>query len=217
MSNMNIKDISSEELKKMISSLKAQGITNTSVLDIISTIQRHIFVEPALRGRAYDFDALPIGFNQTISSPYIVAKMTQLLIETDNMKNVLEIGTGCGYQACILSKLFKRVTTIERIEPLYLKTKALLKSLNYKNISSIYGDGFDGYKLNGPYDAIIMTASPSIIPDKLISQLKPNGRMVLPLNVNGSQKLYRVKNTKKGIFKKEVDDVLFVPMLQGTV
>ena len=217
MSNMNIKDISSEELKKMISSLKAQGITNTSVLDIISTIQRHIFVEPALRGRAYDFDALPIGFNQTISSPYIVAKMTQLLIETDNMKNVLEIGTGCGYQACILSKLFKRVTTIERIEPLYLKTKALLKSLNYKNISSIYGDGFDGYKLNAPYDAIIMTASPSIIPDKLISQLKPNGRMVLPLNVNGSQKLYRVKNTKKGIFKKEVDDVLFVPMLQGII
>ena len=217
MSNMNIKDISSEELKKMISSLKAQGITNTSVLDIISTIQRHIFVEPALRGRAYDFDALPIGFNQTISSPYIVAKMTQLLIETDNMKNVLEIGTGCGYQACILSKLFKRVTTIERIEPLYLKTKALLKSLNYKNISSIYGDGFDGYKLNAPYDAIIMTASPSIIPDELISQLKPNGRMVLPLNVNGSQKLYRVKNTKKGIFKKEVDDVLFVPMLQGII
>ena len=215
--NMNMKDISSEELRKMISSLKAQGITNTSVLDIMSTIQRHIFMEPALRGRAYDFDALPIGFNQTISSPYIVAKMTQLLIETDSMKNVLEIGTGCGYQACILSKLFERVTTMERIEPLYLKTKALLKSLNYKNISLIYGDGFDGYKLNGPYDAIIMTASPSIIPDKLISQLKPNGRMVLPLNVNGSQKLYRVKNTNKGIFKKEVDDVLFVPMLQGII
>ena len=217
MNSMNIKDISSEELRKMISSLKTQGITNTSVLDIMSTIQRHIFMEPALRGRAYDFDALPIGFNQTISSPYIVAKMTQLLIETDSMKNVLEIGTGCGYQACILSKLFERVTTVERIKPLYLKTKALLKSLNYKNISSIYGDGFDGYKLNAPYDAIIMTASPSIIPDKLISQLKPNGRMVLPLNVNGSQKLYRVKNTKKGIFKKEVDDVLFVPMLQGII
>ena len=214
---MSIKDISSEELRKMISSLKAQGITNTSVLDIMSTIERHMFMEPALRGRAYDFDALPIGFNQTISSPYIVAKMTQLLIEADSMKNVLEIGTGCGYQACILSKLFERVTTIERVEPLYLKTKNLLKSLNYKNILSIYGDGFDGYKLNGPYDAIIMTASPSIIPDKLISQLKPNGRMVLPLNVNGSQKLYRVKNTKKGIFKKEVDDVLFVPMLEGIV
>ena len=214
---MSIKDISSEKLKKMISSLKEQGITNTSVLDIMSTVQRDIFIEPALRARAYDFDALPIGFNQTISSPYIVAKMSQLLIEIDSMQNVLEIGTGCGYQACILSKLFEHVTTIERIEPLYLKTKTLLKSLGHKNILSIYGDGFDGYKLNGPYDAIIMTASPSIIPDKLISQLKPNGRMVLPLNVNGSQKLYRVKNTKKGIFKKEVDDVLFVPMLQGTV
>ena len=214
---MSNKDISSEKLKKMISSLKEQGITNTSVLDIMSTIQRDIFIEPALRARAYDFDALPIGFNQTISSPYIVAKMSQLLIETDSMQNVLEIGTGCGYQACILSKLFERVTTIERIEPLYLKTKTLLKSLGHKNILSIYGDGFDGYKLNAPYDAIIMTASPSIIPDKLISQLKPNGRMVLPLNVNGSQKLYRVKNTKKGIFKKEVEDVLIVQMLQGTV
>ena len=201
MNCMDIKDISSEELRKLVSSLKQQGITNASVLDIMSTIQRHIFVEPALRGRAYDFDALPIGFNQTISSPYIVAKMTQLLIETDSMKSVLEVGTGCGYQACVLSKLFDRVTTIERIKPLYEKTSVLLKSLNYRNITSIYGDGFEGYKLNAPYDAIIMTASPSIIPDKLISQLKPNGRMVLPLNINGSQKLYRVKNTKRGILK----------------
>ena len=214
---MNIKDISSEELRKLVSSLKQQGITNDSVLNIMSTIQRHIFIEPALRGRAYDFDALPIGFNQTISSPYIVAKMTQLLIETDSMKNVLEIGTGCGYQTCVLSELFESVTTIERIKPLFEKTSSLLKSLNYKNILSIYGDGFEGYKSNAPYDAIIMTASPSVIPDKLVSQLKPNGRMVLPLNINGSQKLYRIKNTKKGILKKEVDDVLFVPMLEGII
>ena len=214
---MDIKDISSEELRKLVSSLKQQGITNDSVLNIMSTIQRHIFIEPALRGRAYDFDALPIGFNQTISSPYIVAKMTQLLIETDSMKNVLEIGTGCGYQTCVLSELFERVTTIERIKPLFEKTSSLLKSLNYKNILSIYGDGFEGCKSNAPYDAIIMTASPSVIPDKLVSQLKPNGRMVLPLNINGSQKLYRIKNTKKGILKKEVDDVLFVPMLEGII
>jgi protein-L-isoaspartate(D-aspartate) O-methyltransferase len=214
---MDIKDISSEELRKLVSSLKQQGITNDSVLNIMSTIQRHIFIEPALRGRAYDFDALPIGFNQTISSPYIVAKMTQLLIETDSMKNVLEIGTGCGYQTCVLSELFESVTTIERIKPLFEKTSSLLKSLNYKNILSIYGDGFEGCKSNAPYDAIIMTASPSVIPDKLVSQLKPNGRMVLPLNINGSQKLYRIKNTKKGILKKEVDDVLFVPMLEGII
>ena len=214
---MDIKDISSEELRKLVSSLKQQGITNDSVLNIMSTIQRHIFIEPALRGRAYDFDALPIGFNQTISSPYIVAKMTQLLIETDSMKNVLEIGTGCGYQTCVLSELFEHVTTIERIKPLFEKTSRLLKSLNYKNILSIYGDGFEGYKSNAPYDAIIMTASPSVIPDKLVSQLKPNGRMVLPLNINGSQKLYRIKNTKKGILKKEVDDVLFVPMIEGII
>ena len=217
MNNMTIKDISSEESRKLINSLKKKGITNIDVLSIMSKIQRHLFVEPALRGRAYDFDALPIGFNQTISSPYIVAKMTQLLVETDSMKNVLEIGTGCGYQACILSKLFGRVTTVERIKPLYDKTSMLLKSLNYKNITLIYGDGFKGYKINAPYDAIIMTASPTNIPDELISQLKPNGRMVLPLNVNGSQKLYRIKNTKRGILKKEVDDVLFVPMLEGII
>ena len=217
MSDMDTKDFSSDESKKLISSLKKHGITNTAVLNIMSNIQRHLFIEPALRGRAYDLDALPIGFNQTISSPYIVAKMTQLLIENDSMKNVLEIGTGCGYQACILSKLFSHVTTIERIKPLYDKTSSLLKSLNCKNILSIYGDGFKGNKANAPYDAIIMTASPSSIPDELVSQLKPNGRMVLPLNINGSQKLYRIKNTKKGILKKEVDDVLFVPMLEGVI
>ena len=209
--------ISSDQKNLILSRLKNQGITNTSVLDIMSTMPRHLFIEPALRNRAYDDDALPIGFNQTISSPYIVAKMTQLLIEEDNMGKVLEIGTGCGYQTAILSKLFTHVTTIERIKPLQQKTENLLKKSEYKNIKFVYGDGFDGYHANAPYDAIIMTASPSNIPEKLISQLTSNGRMVLPLNMNGKQKLFRVKNTKNGVFKKEVDDVLFVPMLEGVI
>ena len=212
------KDIISSDQKNLIlSRLKSQGITNTSVLDIMSTMPRHLFIEPALKNRAYDDDALPIGFSQTISSPYIVAKMTQLLIEEDNMGKVLEIGTGCGYQTAILAKLFTHVTTIERIKPLQQKTENLLKKLEYKNIKFIYGDGFDGYRANAPYDAIIMTASPSDIPEKLVSQLTSNGRMVLPLNMNGKQKLFRVKNTKNGVFKKEVDDVLFVPMLEGVI
>ena len=209
--------ISSDQQNLILSRLKSQGITDTSVLDIMSTMPRHLFIEPALKNRAYDDDALPIGFSQTISSPYIVAKMTQLLIEEDNMGKVLEIGTGCGYQSAILAKLFTHVTTIERIKPLQQKTENLLKKLEYKNIKFIYGDGFDGYRANAPYDAIIMTASPSDIPEKLVSQLTSNGRMVLPLNMNGKQKLFRVKNTKNGVFKKEVDDVLFVPMLEGVI
>tara|TARA_B100000475_G_scaffold64275_1_gene45477 strand:+ start:3433 stop:4077 length:645 start_codon:yes stop_codon:yes gene_type:complete len=209
--------ISSDQQNLILSRLKSQGITDTSVLDIMSTMPRHLFIEPALKNRAYDDDALPIGFSQTISSPYIVAKMTQLLMEEDNMGKVLEIGTGCGYQSAILSKLFTHVTTIERIKPLQQKTENLLKKLEYKNIKFVYGDGFDGYYANAPYDAIIMTASPSDIPEKLVSQLTSNGRMVLPLNMNGKQKLFRVKNTKNGVFKKEVDDVLFVPMLQGVI
>ena len=143
--------------------------------------------------------------------------MTQLLMEEDNMEKVLEIGTGCGYQTAILSNLFTHVTTIERIKPLQQKTEKLFKKSEYKNIKFVYGDGFDGYHAYAPYDAIIMTASPSDIPEKLISQLTPNGRMVLPLNINGKQKLFRVKNTKNGILKKEVDDVLFVPMLEGVI
>ena len=209
--------ISSDQKNLILNRLKSQGITDTSVLDIMSTMPRHLFIEPALKNRAYDDDALPIGFSQTISSPYIVAKMTQLLIEEDNMGKVLEIGTGCGYQTAILAKLFTHVTTIERIKPLQQKTENLLKKLNYKNIKFVYGDGFDGYYANAPYDAIIMTASPSDIPEKLVSQLTSNGRMVLPLNMNGKQKLFRVKNTKNGVFKKEVDDVLFVPMLEGVI
>ena len=209
--------ISSDQQNLILSRLKSQGITDTSVLDIMSSMPRHLFIEPALKNRAYDDDALPIGFSQTISSPYIVAKMTQLLMEEDNMGKVLEIGTGCGYQSAILAKLFTHVTTIERIKPLQQKTENLLKKLEYKNIKFVYGDGFDGYYANAPYDAIIMTASPSDIPEKLVSQLTSNGRMVLPLNMNGKQKLFRVKNTKNGVFKKEVDDVLFVPMLQGVI
>ena len=172
-------------------------------------------MDPAFHPRAYDDDALPIGFDQTISSPSIVAKMTQLIYEDNKMKNVLEIGTGCGYQTSILSKLFISVTTIERIKSLHLTAKKRLRDFNYNNITFLHGDGFHGHKSNSPYDAIIMTASPNEIPSGLVSQLKPSGRIILPLNINGSQKLFRIKNTKNGLLKKEVDDVLFVPMLEG--
>ena len=204
-----------EAHSKLIDHLEKKGVPNKSILDVLSTIPRHIFVESALQKRAYDDDALPIGYNQTISSPSIVAKMTELIFEQDKMTNVLEIGTGCGYQTSILAKLFMRVTTIERIKALHDNSKKLLNSLAYKNVTHVHGDGFEGHKKNSPYDAIIMTASPNDIPSKLIQQLKPSGRMVVPLNIDGSQKLFRIKNTKNGLLKKEVDDVLFVPMLEG--
>ena len=212
---MTNENIFNEKRSKLVDYLKGTGITNQDVLNAILNVPRHSYVDPAFHPRAYDDDALPIGFDQTISSPTIVAKMTQLIYEDNKMKNVLEIGTGCGYQTSILSKLFTSVTTIERIKSLHLMAKKRLSDFNYNNITFLHGDGFHGHKSNSPYDAIIMTASPNEIPSCLVSQLKQSGRIILPLNINGSQKLFRVKNTKNGLLKKEVDDVLFVPMLEG--
>ena len=207
---------SSVARQNLIDLLKNQGISNKVVLNLIQNIPRHLFLETALANRAYENVALPIGYEQTISQPYIVAKMTQVLIEKDNMIKVLEIGTGSGYQTAILASLFDQVITIERIQPLFNRTKNLLKDIGFKNIKCIHGDGFEGSVINGPYDAILITASPTTIPEKLVKQLKPNGRMILPLNQKGAQKLLRIKNTRNGILKKVIDDVLFVPMLEGT-
>mgnify|MGYP001291422944 CR=1 FL=1 len=202
---------------KFIDSLRNQGIKNKLILEILSTIPREVFIEPALRTRAYDQDALPIGCNQTISSPYIVAKMSEIIFERDNMGSVLEIGTGCGYQTAVLSSLFDNVISIERIEALHLRAKKTLSSLNLKNITLIYGDGYEGYSKQNYFDAIILTAAPEMIPDKLLEQLNENGRMILPLHVGATQKLYRIKKTKTGIHKKDIDDVRFVPMLEGKI
>ena len=202
---------------KFIDSLRDQGIKNELILEIIATLPRELFIEPALRTRAYDQDALPIGCNQTISSPYIVAKMSEIIYERDNMGSVLEIGTGCGYQTAILSSLFDNVVSIERIKTLHLRAKKTLASLNLRNITLIHGDGHEGYSKQNHFDAIILTAAPAKVPDKLLNQLNEHGRMILPLDVNGSQKLFRFKRTKNGIHKKDIDDVRFVPMLEGIV
>ena len=202
---------------KFIDSLREQGIKNELILEIIATLPRELFIEPALRTRAYDQDALPIGCNQTISSPYIVAKMSEIIYERDNMGSVLEIGTGCGYQTAILSSLFDNVVSIERIKTLHLRAKETLASLNLRNITLIHGDGHEGYSKQNHFDAIILTAAPAKVPDKLLNQLNEHGRMILPLDVNGSQKLFRLKRTKNGIHKKDIDDVRFVPMLEGIV
>ena len=199
----------------LLNLLRKKGITNEKVLNIIGKLSRESFLDPAFKQRAYDDDALPIGHSQTISSPYIVAKMSQLIIEEDKMDKVLEIGTGCSYQTIILSHLFKNVVSNERIKALHLKARSIISSFNRPNIKLVFGDGYEGSKINSPYDAIIITAAPNEIPSKLVQQLTIHGRMVVPLNRNGRQILLKIKNTPKGIIEKEIDDVLFVPMLKG--
>tara|TARA_Y100000816_G_scaffold233100_1_gene178492 strand:- start:236 stop:877 length:642 start_codon:yes stop_codon:yes gene_type:complete len=210
-------EIINHKKNQLLNLLKDKGITNEKVIRIMERIPRESFVDPALKQMAYDDDALPIGHNQTISSPYIVAKMSQMIIEEDKMDKVLEIGTGCSYQTVVLSYLFKKVVSIERIKPLYMKSKKIVSDFNRNNIKLIFGDGYLGSKIDAPFDAIIITAAPDEIPKSLIQQLKTHGRMIMPLNKNGKQILLRIKNTPKGIILKEIDDVLFVPMLKGII
>ena len=201
--------------EKLIDELKRLGIKNSEVMNLISHMPRHLFIDTALANRAYENVSLPIGFKQTISQPYMVARITELIHETDSMNNVLEIGTGSGYQTSLLSMLFKKVTTVERISSLHEKSKKNLLQLGFKNISFILGDGHLGYLPNSPYDAVIITAAAESIPDNLISQISEKGRIVLPLIDNKNQKLVKLKNTKNGIIKKTVEDVFFVPLLSG--
>ena len=210
-------EIINHKKNQLINLLRDKGITNEKVISIMEKIPRESFIDPALKQMAYDDDALPIGHNQTISSPYIVAKMSQIIIEEDKMGKVLEIGTGCSYQTVVLSYLFKKVVSIERIKPLYIKSKKIISDFNRNNIKLIFGDGYMGSKIDAPFDAIIITAAPDEIPKSLIEQLKTRGRMIMPLNKNGKQILIRIKNTPKGTILKEIDDVLFVPMLKGII
>ena len=210
-------EIINHKKNQLINLLRDKGITNEKVIRIMERIPRESFIDPALKQMAYDDDALPIGHNQTISSPYIVAKMSQIIIEEDKMDKVLEIGTGCSYQTVVLSYLFKKVVSIERIKPLYIKSNKIVSDFNRNNIKLIFGDGYMGSEIDAPFDAIIITAAPDEIPKSLIQQLKTHGRMIMPLNKNGKQILLRIKNTPKGLIMKEIDDVLFVPMLKGII
>ena len=148
-------EIINHKKNQLINLLRDKGITNEKVISIMEKIPRESFIDPALKQMAYDDDALPIGHNQTISSPYIVAKMSQIIIEEDKMDKVLEIGTGCSYQTVVLSYLFKKVVSIERIKSLYIKSKKIVSDFNRNNIKLIFGDGYTGSKIDAPFDAII--------------------------------------------------------------
>ena len=202
---------------RMIEALRLSGVRNERVLSVMAKVPRHVFIEEALQERAYEVDkALPIGHGQTISTPEIVAIMTELLCENGIPKKVLEIGTGCGYQTAILAKLAKEVYTVERIAPLMDRARRTLRDLRYFNIIFKHADGHFGYADGGPYDGIIMTAAATYVPGELKQQLKVGGRMVLPVGKDSeSQKLMVIDRTTDGFDEKIVHDVRFVPLVPG--
>ena len=201
---------------RMVERLREQGITDEMVLAVINTIPRHLFVEEALASRAYEDVSLPINFGQTISSPWIVARMTELLRGSHSLNKVLEIGTGCGYQTAVLAKLAKEVYSIERIGPLLTRTRIRLRELRITNISLKHADGLLGFPDVGPFDAIIMTAVTTQIPELLLEQLTVGGRMVYPKGVS-KQFLCVIEHTPQGFIETILDEVKFVPILSGVV
>ena len=202
---------------RLVQRLQDQGITNLAVLDRIRNVPRHIFVDEALASRAYEDTALPIGYSQTISQPYIVARMTEALIEGGHkLGKVLEVGTGCGYQTAVLAPFAKKIYSIERIAPLAKRAQATLKELGIKNVMLKHGDGTVGWKSQKPFDGILVAAAPLAVPDALFAQLANKGRLIVPVGPEGHQQLLRFTRRDDRIEKEVLGAVAFVPMLGGT-
>ena len=202
---------------RLVDRLREQGIKNEHILDIIRDTPRHVFVDEALAHRAYEDTALPIGFNQTISRPYVVAKMTEALFSDGPIENVLEVGTGSGYQTALLSQLVPKICTVERIKGLLDRAKELLGTIGYRNIQFKHTDGATGWAQEGPYDAIIVTASPRFVPPDLIAQLSPTGKMVLPVGETRNQRLLYLQKKGGEVEQQVLEAVKFVPLLDGKV
>ena len=201
---------------RLIQRLRDQGIESEVVLEVMRRVPRHIFVDEALSHRAYEDTALPIGYGQTISQPYIVALMTQSLLEDDEPGSVLEIGTGCGYQTAVLASIFHQVYSVERIEALYNQAKQRLADLEFYNIQLRHTDGIGGWP-NPSYrfNRIIMTAACSEIPEALIEQLGENGVMVFPYDDGYDQTLIKLTRSAHGLVEEPIAKVSFVPLLSG--
>ncbi len=202
---------------RMIKRLIEQGITDERVLNVMRTTPRHIFMDEALASRAYEDTALPIGYNQTISQPYIVAKMTELLLENrESLGNVLEIGTGCGYQTAILAQVVGDVYSVERILPLQKKAKTHTELLKLKNIRYTHSDGGWGWADYAPYEGILVAAAPNEVPEALLEQLAIGGVMIIPVGEqDGDQILQRITRTESHFQIEELEPVIFVPFLAG--
>ncbi|MDA1370447.1 MAG: protein-L-isoaspartate(D-aspartate) O-methyltransferase [Proteobacteria bacterium] len=203
--------------ERLLGRLMDQGIKSMEVLDVMRSTPRHIFLDEALAHRAYEDVALPIGHNQTISQPYVVARMTEAIVTSGSLDRVLEIGTGCGYQTAILARLAKQVYTIERIKPLLDRAKKSLKLLGLKNIEYKHGDGTLGWAEKAPFDAIITTAAPQTVPKELLKQLSDGGRLVIPVGAEGHQELKLITRSGSEYTEDILDLVRFVPLLKGQV
>ena len=201
---------------RLVQRLRDQGIANLAVLERIRNVPRHSFVDEALGSRAYEDTALPIGFGQTISQPYIVARMTEALLDAAAPDNVLEVGTGCGYQTAVLAPLVKRVSTIERIEPLLTRARGRLKELGVRNVRFRHGDGSLGWKAHAPFDGILVAAAPLTVPEALLKQLKVGGRLIVPIGPEGQQQLVRLTRREQRVERENLGPVAFVPLLGGT-
>jgi protein-L-isoaspartate(D-aspartate) O-methyltransferase len=200
---------------RLVRSLRDKGIADESVLKAMATVPRHEFVDEALSSRAYEDSALPIGLSQTISQPWVVALMTEAVLQGGNTGKILEVGTGSGYQAAILSLLVPRVFTVERIEELLKQARRRFHRLGMNNIITRHADGHIGWASQAPFYGIIVTAAATGIPQDLTEQLAEGGVLVLPLERNGTQRLLSIHKTEEGLEEKDLGGVIFVPMLSG--
>lgn len=206
---------------RLVEKLRGMGINDERVLEALRRVPRHIFIDEALSSRAYENTALPIGYSQTISQPYIVARMTEALLQTQPagqmMGRVLEVGTGCGYQTVVLSGLVERVYTVERISALLDRAREYFHSLGLRNIRTRHADGNLGWSEQGPFDGILVTAAPIGVPQQLLDQLAVGGRLLIPVGRTGEQKLLAITRQIDGYEETSLDMVSFVPMLEGLI
>ncbi|MCK5640175.1 MAG: protein-L-isoaspartate(D-aspartate) O-methyltransferase [Gammaproteobacteria bacterium] len=206
---------SSRTRERLIKRLQENGISDPRVLDVMRNLPRHIFVDEALASRAYEDTALPIGSGQTISQPYIVARMTEVLMANQPDK-VLEVGTGCGYQTAVLASLVNKVYSIERISALHSKARKNLNELRIGNAQLKLGDGYQGWPVHAPFDGILLTAAPVEVPQALLAQLADGGCLVAPVGDAGGQSLLAITRNGEHFEQQELELVSFVPMLTGT-
>ena len=200
---------------RLVQRLRDQGIVDLRVLERVRVLPRHIFVDEALASRAYEDTALPIGFGQTISQPFIVARMTEALLQGGPLGKVLEIGTGCGYQTAVLSPFVELIYSIERVEPLVQRARERLLELDVRNARLRHGDGMKGWPTQAPYDGILAAAAPLTLPEALVAQLAVGGRLVAPVGPEGEQQLLRLTRTETGVMREILGPVSFVPLLGG--
>ena len=200
--------------ERMLTRLREQGIKDEVVLSAMGEIPRHIFIDEALSTRAYEDVSLPIGYSQTISQPYIVARMTEILRNGKQLNKVLEIGTGCGYQTAILSRVAKEVLSLERIRPLVMKARGHLRTLKCNNVKLDHADGSIGLSEFAPFDGIIVTAAASHVPEDLLAQLAIGGRLVIPVGTS-TQILTLIERQAKEYVQTKLEPVKFVPLLGG--